>query len=171
MRVIPIVLLLMPLSAAAQSPAASQASPASLPAPQAGPAPQGGAPIEPQGFDYDAAGRRDPFVSLVRRGADAGRSAAASRPPGLGGLETAEVTLKGTMASRDGYVAILQGADGKTYIVRVGDRLLDGSVRAITQNALVILQQVSDPLSLEKQREVRKTIRQMNEAGSGPPRE
>jgi Tfp pilus assembly protein PilP len=86
------------------------------------------------------------------------------RPPGLAGLETAEVNLRGTMQSREGVVAMLQGADGKTYLVRAGDRLLDGTVRAISQNAVVILQQVDDPLSAEKQREVRKTIRQADEA-------
>ena len=87
-----------------------------------------------------------------------------SRPAGLSGLETAEVSLKGTLQSQGGYVGILLGADNKTYIVRAGDRLLDGTVRSITQNALVILQQVNDPLSLEKQREVRKVLRQTDEA-------
>ena len=33
--------------------------------------------------------------------------------------------------------------------------------RTITQNDLVIVQQVNDPLSLEKQREVRKVLRQV----------
>ena len=140
----------------------AQSPPAAPPSAQASkPAPT---PVEPAGFDYTAAGRRDPFVSLARRGADAGRGTAGSRPAGLAGLETSEVTLRGTMQSRDGYVAMLAGADNKTYIVRVGDRLLDGTVRTITQNAIVILQQVNDPLSLEKQREVRKTIRQADEA-------
>lgn len=120
--------------------------------------------VEPAGFDYNPDGRRDPFVSLMRRGADTSRAAAGVRPPGLAGLETAEVTLRGTVQSRDGYVAMLAGADGKTYIVRIGDRLADGTVRTISQNAMVILQQVNDPLALEKQREVRKTIRQADEA-------
>jgi Tfp pilus assembly protein PilP len=120
-------------------------------------------PLEPQGFDYDPENRRDPFVSLVRRGTDTARSTAATRGPGLGGLETSEVTLRGTVQSRDGHVAILAGADNRTYIVRAGDRLLDGTIRAITPDAIVILQQVSDPLSLEKHREVRKTIRQADE--------
>jgi hypothetical protein len=43
--------------------------------------------------------------------------------------------------------------------VRVNDRLLDGSVRAITSDTLVLMQDVNDPLSLTKQREVRKTLR------------
>ena len=72
--------------------------------------------------------------------------------------------MKGTVQSAGGYVGILLGVDNKTYIVRAGDRLLDGTVRSITQNALVILQQVNDPLSLEKQREVRKVLRQTDEA-------
>jgi Tfp pilus assembly protein PilP len=154
-----IVLGLVPVAASAQSPA-----PNALPAPAAA-VPQGGVvPLEPQGFDYDPESRRDPFVSLVRRGTDTERSSAGTRGPGLGGLETSEVTLKGTVQTGDGYVAILAGADNRTYIVHAGDRLLDGTIRAITPNALVILQQVSDPLSREKQREVRKTIRQADEA-------
>ena len=118
-------------------------------------------PLEPPGFTYNPEGRRDPFVSLVRRGTTtAPRRRGGSRPAGLAGLETAEVTLRGTVRSREGFVAILQGADQKTYIVRAGDKLLDGTVRTISQNDMVILQQVNDPLSLEKQREVRKVLRQ-----------
>jgi Tfp pilus assembly protein PilP len=87
-----------------------------------------------------------------------------ARPNGLAGLETGEVTLKGTLASQGTYVGILQGSDQKTYIVKAGDRLLDGTIRAITPDSMVITQQVTDPLSLEKQREVRKLLRQTEEA-------
>jgi Tfp pilus assembly protein PilP len=117
--------------------------------------------IAPSGFAYKPEGRRDPFVSLLRRGTDARASASGSRPAGLAGLGVAEVTLRGTLQGREGYVAILQGADQKTYIVRAGDRLFDGTVRAISQKDMVIVQQVNDPLSLEKQREVRKVLRQV----------
>jgi hypothetical protein len=99
-------------------------------------------------------------VSLVRRGTDAQRGAIGARPAGLAGLGVGEVTLRGTVQSRDGFVAILQGADQKTYIVRPGDKLLDGTIRTISRNDIVIVQQVNDPLSLEKQREVRKVLRQ-----------
>lgn len=155
-----LVLAAAPVVAAAQSPTAQ--SPAAPPAPAAT---SGTAvPLEPQGFDYNPEDRRDPFVSLVRRGTDSARSTPGTRGPGLGGLETAEVMLRGTVHSRDGYVAMLAGADNKTYIVRAGDRLLDGTIRSITANAIVILQHVNDPLSLDTQREVRKTIRQADEA-------
>jgi Tfp pilus assembly protein PilP len=117
--------------------------------------------IEPPGFAYVPEGRRDPFISLLRRGSDSRAAASGSRPSGLGGLGAEEITLRGTVRSRDGFVGILQGADQKTYIVRAGDKLFDGTIRTITQNDLVIVQQVNDPLSLEKQREVRKVLRQV----------
>jgi Tfp pilus assembly protein PilP len=142
----------------AAEPPTTEAPPPPATAEQA-PAP---APLEPPGFTYNPEGRRDPFVTLLRRGTTTTRGAATgARPAGLAGLETAEVTLRGTVRSREGFVAILQGADQKTYIVRAGDKLFDGTVRTITQNDLVILQQVNDPLSLEKQREVRKVLRQV----------
>jgi Tfp pilus assembly protein PilP len=159
---------LPPVAAWGQSaPATPAATPAAAAPAAAAPAAAGQsapAPAEANGFDYKPEGRRDPFVSLVRRGTETARTTASARGAGLGGLETSEVTLKGTVQSREGYVAMLQGSDSKTYIVRVGDRLLDGAVRAINANAVVILQQVNDPLSLEKQREVRKTIRSADEA-------
>ena len=61
-------------------------------------------------------------------------------------------------------MGILRGIDSKNYIVRVGDKLSDGTIRTITKDSLVILQQVNDPLSLEKAREVRKLLRQTEEA-------
>jgi Tfp pilus assembly protein PilP len=121
------------------------------------------ATIEPQGFTYNAEGRRDPFVSLTRRGSD-DRANNGARAGGLAGMASSEVILKGTLISRGGYVGILQGLDNKSYIVRVGDKLSDGSIRSISADAMVILQQVNDPLSLEKEREVRKLLRQTEEA-------
>jgi len=118
---------------------------------------------EPQGFTYNPEGRRDPFVSLLRRGA-ADAPPVNSRLAGLAGLGTAEVSLRGTLQTRGSYVGILQGVDSKTYIVRAGDQLADGTIRSIAADAMVILQQVNDPLSLEKQREVRKMLRQTEEA-------
>jgi Tfp pilus assembly protein PilP len=119
---------------------------------------------EPQGYTYESSGRRDPFVSLLRGGDDPQARALGARPPGLAGLTAAEVSLRGTVKSGTGFVALVQGSDNKTYIVRAGDKLLDGTVRTITATSMVILQQVNDPLSLQKEREVRKVIREADEA-------
>ena len=67
--------------------------------------------------------------------------------------------VRGILESRGGFVAMIAAPNGRTYNVRPGDRLLDGSVRTITAQAVVFMQEVSDPLSLEKQREVRKPLR------------
>jgi Tfp pilus assembly protein PilP len=128
----------------------------------AAPAPPPAATSTPQGYTYDPAGRPDPFVSLVNRGSDA-RVATGSRPPGLGGLSVDEVALHGIVRSRTVFVAMIQAPDGKNYTVRSGDRLLDGTVKAVTDGAVVFTQQVNDPLSLVKQREVRKPLRPTQE--------
>ena len=108
-------------------------------------------------FTYKVEGRRDPFVSLVGRGSDP--KASATRVAGLPGMLINEVSLKGIMKERAGFVAMLQGPDKKTYIVRAGQRLLDGNVKSITADAVIFAQDVNDPLSLVKQREVRKALR------------
>jgi type IV pilus assembly protein PilP len=139
------------------------AQPAAAPPAQAQAAPAATAQESPAGYSYDPAGRRDPFVSLVRRGNESARNETGVRPAGLGGISVGELTLKGTMQSRTGYVALVQGPDLKTYIVKPGDALFDGTIRAITNNAMVLMQEVNDPLSLDKQREVRKVLRQGDE--------
>ena len=147
--------------AAAQTPAAPAATaPAAAAQPGAPPATD---PVPQGGYSYDPAGRRDPFVSLVRRGNDNAKNETGVRPTGIGGITVEELTLRGTMKSREGYVALVQGPDLKTYMVKSGDRLYDGAIRSITNNAMVLMQEVNDPLSLDKQREVRKVLRQAEE--------
>jgi Tfp pilus assembly protein PilP len=143
-----------PAAPAAAAPATTAGAPGA-------PVDQKAGALEPQGFTYNPEGRRDPFVTLLRRGADTSQTG--KRMSGLAGLETAEVSLRGVVMSQGAYVGIVQGADNKTYIVRAGDKLSDGSIRSITANAMVILQQVNDPLSLEKEHEVRKQLRQTEE--------
>ena len=134
--------------------AAAPAKPATPPGPPL--------PSPPADFTYSSEGRRDPFLSLVNRGADArgkATDALAKRPEGVGGLDTEQIVVRGILQRQGTYVAMVSGADGKVYTVRVGDRLFDGVIRAVTPQAVVILQEVNDPLSLEKQREVRKFLR------------
>lgn len=123
------------------------------------------APPPAQGYSYDPAGRRDPFVSLLRRGADP--RSTDTRPSGVPGLLIGEVTVKGIVRDRSGFIAMIQGPDNKqTYIVRTGEKLMDGTVKAITADAVVFSQDVNDPLSMVKQKEIRKTIRPAD-AGRG----
>jgi type IV pilus assembly protein PilP len=142
---------------------AAAASGQDKPAQTSVPPPPGGAADQAPAYNYNPEGRRDPFISLLRRVGDP------NRPPGkavgdVSGFLLSEIVLKGIMQSRDTHVALVLGPDTKTYMVRVTDRLLDGVVRAITADTLVVLQDVNDPLSLTKQREVRRTLRSAVEA-------
>ena len=118
----------------------------------------------PDGYAYSPEGRRDPFVSLLRGGSD-DRGSRAGGVEGLAGLGVDEISVRGVVAagSGGGYLAMVQGPDNKTFIVRPNARLLDGTVKAVTAAGLVILQEVNDPLSLVKQKEVRKMLRGLEE--------
>jgi type IV pilus assembly protein PilP len=129
------------------------------------PAAQAPAPPPPPAYTYEPEGRRDPFVSLLARGSDP--TSAASRPPGLPGLLINEVIVKGIVRDRSGFIAMVQGPDTKTFIVRSGDKLMDGTVKSITADTVVFSQDVNDPLSLVKQREVRKAVRPAEGGGRG----
>ena len=133
---------------AAQAPASAPA--AAKPAAAAEEAPP------PAGYTYNPEGRRDPFVSLVGRGGEAKDVKGAG---GVPGLLVNEITVKGVIRGTSGYLAMIQSPDNKTYIIRSGDRLADGSVKTITQDGVVFSQDVHDPLSLVKQREVPKRVR------------
>jgi Tfp pilus assembly protein PilP len=109
-------------------------------------------------YIYRSEGRRDPFLSLVNR-AIAENRPPQRRPEGVRGLSFDEITLRGIFLGRNAPVALVQGPDTKTYQVHVGDRMYDAVVKAITADSLVVLQEVNDPLSLQKQRERRKTLR------------
>jgi Tfp pilus assembly protein PilP len=111
----------------------------------------------PPASAYESHGRRDPFVSLVARGRDL--RVTGSRPPGVAGLLIGEVTVRGVVQDRSGFIAMIQGPDRKTFIVRAGEVLLDGSIKAITGDAIVFAQDVADPLATVKQKEVRKSVR------------
>jgi Tfp pilus assembly protein PilP len=155
-----VVLCLGAASASAQPATSAAPTPAGDPgdAPQTSPAPA--APTPPANFAYGADGRRDPFVPLIgRAGQQRGTTQADVRVDGVPGIRTDELLVRGIIQSQGAWVAMVSGASGKMYTVRPGDRLADGTIRAITPQAVIVVQQVNDPLSLEKQREVRKFLR------------
>jgi hypothetical protein len=112
-------------------------------------------------YSYDPAGRRDPFLNLLASPEDTAQPS--QRPEGAAGLTTAELSVRGVVQSRGALVAMVQGPDQRTYIVRTGDRLLDGTVRAVVPEGLIIVQAVNDPLSLVKEREVRRLLRSLED--------
>jgi Tfp pilus assembly protein PilP len=121
------------------------------------------APQRPSGepYTYSAEGRRDPFLNLLGTGGEP--RSASRRTEGPSTMAVADISVRGIMQSKGGLVAMVQGADNKTYIVHQGDKFLDGTLKSITPQTLVIVQEVSDPLSLVKHREVRKQLRSLED--------
>ena len=108
-------------------------------------------------WTYDPQGRRDPFISLRNRNPQG--TSTQSRPPGLPGVAINEIMIRGIVRSGNEFVALAQAPDGRTFQLRRNSRLFDGVVKQITIDAVVFTQEINDPLSLQKQREVRKTMR------------
>ena len=153
---------LVPALAAAQAPPSApqpSANPGAVPPAPSATAPAAGAAAQakaPEPYTYNPVGRRDPFISLVASGTEPRTPGKGGQ--GLAGLTTAEIAVRGVLLSQGSYVAMVQAPDTKTYIVHVNDRLIDGTVKSISSTGLVIVQEVNDPLSLIKQREVRKGL-------------
>jgi type IV pilus assembly protein PilP len=121
-----------------------------------------GSPDAAEGYHYNPMGRRDPFVSLLKPvSPDQGPK---TRRPGMEGFLIQEVALKGIVKTPRGYTAMLLGTDGKSYFVGVGQRLFDGVVTAIDATTVTFRQEVTDPLSTVKSREMKKTLYPSEEA-------
>jgi Tfp pilus assembly protein PilP len=127
--------------------------------------------LETGGFAYNSQGRRDPFVSLQQPvAADRGPK---TRKPGMEGFLIQEIALKGIVktaggglgiAQKPGFIAMFLGADGKSYPVVSGQRLYDGVITSIDATSVTFRQEVTDPLSPVKTREVRKSLYASEEA-------
>jgi Tfp pilus assembly protein PilP len=153
MRMFLAVVAILAASTAVRSqnaPAAPASAPPSAPAAEASTA--------PDSFIYDVAGRRDPFLNLLGTGPEA---QPVQRGEGAAGLTLAEISVRGVMQSRGDLIAMIQGPDNRTYVIHPGDRLADGVVKSVTPEGLIVLQDIHDPLSIQKQREVRKMLRSL----------
>ncbi len=120
---------------------------------------------EPQGADtyrYDPQGRRDPFRSLV---GPAPKLEDGKRPPGVPGFLIDEIKLTGVVRTKGGIAGVISGPDNKGYLIRVGEKVLDGEVIRITPSSVVFRQEVNDPTRIERYREVVKDLTPPSEQG------
>ncbi len=107
------------------------------------------------GFTYDPAGRRDPFRSLLQ---GRSREELGERPSGLPGMGVEEIKLQGIIKLPEGYVALIQGTDNMSYIIKPGTVLYDGTVQKIEPGKVTFKVNVADPRSLKPYREVVRTL-------------
>lgn len=171
-RAILAVLLLIAATAVAQTPPATgQAPTEEQEQPPAAGTETGGAEAAPavpegieitegSGYHYEAKGRRDPFVSLAL---GVNVLPPDVRPPGLAGMLIQEVSLRGIVKTTDGYIAMIQGTDNKSYFARQGERLYDGNIQSIDDGKVVFRQEINDPLRIEKFQQVEKSLHPVEE--------
>jgi beta-lactamase regulating signal transducer with metallopeptidase domain len=108
--------------------------------------------LRPSDFNYNPAGRPDPFVSA---------SATRPRPgwiPGPPGFAIAEVALRGIVVTARGRIAMILGPDGKTYFVTSGQPFFDGTLTRIEDTALAFRQETLDPSGRQQARELRLSL-------------
>ena len=111
----------------------------------------------------DLEGRRDPFLSPFR---DSDAPAERARPRGLAGIGVDELTLHGLVRFGGDYIAVLESGNGRSYLLRGGETLFDGSVRSVTAAGVVILRRGRAGTPAPNGRTVRLTL---SAAGAGGP--
>jgi hypothetical protein len=159
-----------PTSQAAAKPAATVAAKqaaksASKPARRKGAAKSAAKAVEqpggPEGAPKAAAeselraARRDPFESLVSHGTG---KAAPNLPPGKAGLQVSTLRLDGIVRAPNGMIAVVSNPQARTYFLREGDHLYDGSVEKITMDGVSFHEEGKDAFGKPVERQVNKRI-------------
>jgi len=114
--------------------------------------------LEGRIFNYDPAGRRDPFRSLLEGFEESEEGPAKARPPGLPGMKVEELTLEGIIQTPSGILAFVLGRDNVSYIIRPGTKLYNGEVSEIQLKKVVFRQKVNDPNRLKQYEDVVREI-------------
>jgi len=101
------------------------------------------------------AARRDPFESLVTHGTG---KAAPNLPPGKAGLQVSTLRLDGIVRAPNGMIAVVSNPQARTYFLREGDHLYDGSVEKITMDGVAFHEEGKDAFGKPVERQVNKRI-------------
>src|SRR5213080_4966108 len=99
--------------------------------------------------------RRDPFESLIGRQNKAGGP---NLPPGKLGLQVSTLRLDGIVRSPNGMIAVVSNPQARTYFLREGDRLYDGSVEKISMDSVSFHEEGKDAFGKPVERQVNKRI-------------
>ena len=101
--------------------------------------------------------RRDPFESLTSRQEQASKTAA-NLPPGKAGLQVSTLRLDGIVRAPNGMIAVVTNPQSRTYFLREGDQLYDGSVEKIAMDSVSFHELGKDAFGKPVERQVNKRI-------------
>ncbi len=100
--------------------------------------------------------RRDPFESLIGR--NQGKGVAPNLPPGIHGLQVSTLRLDGVVKAPNGMIAVVSNPQSRTYFLREGDHLYDGSVEKISMDGVSFHEEGKDAFGKPVERQVNKRI-------------
>jgi type IV pilus assembly protein PilP len=103
------------------------------------------------------AARRDPFESLIGR-QQAQAAAAKNLPPGKAGLQVSTLRLDGIVKAPNGMIAVVSNPQLRTYFLREGDHLYDGTVEKISMDGVSFHEEGKDAFGKPVERQVNKRI-------------
>jgi Tfp pilus assembly protein PilP len=164
-----------PAAPAATKPATQAAKPAAKPVVKPTAKPAAKAPVrppvrtvkkveKPAGSTAPAAAeseikqaRRDPFESLVSRQQNQA-TMVAKLPPGKAGLQVSTLRLDGIVKAPNGMIAVVSNPQARTYFLREGDHLYDGTVEKISMDGVSFHEEGKDAFGKPMERQVNKRI-------------
>jgi Tfp pilus assembly protein PilP len=101
--------------------------------------------------------RRDPFLPLVSA-TQLGPNIPAHLPPGIAGLMVSTLRVDGIVRAPNGMLAVVTNPQQRTYFLRQGNRLYDGSVEQISMDGVSFKEVGKDPFGKPIERVVTKRI-------------
>ncbi len=104
--------------------------------------------------EVSAAGRRDPFVSLVVNHVVSGNGCSTGKRC----LAVDQIVLTGIVKSDEGMIAVVVNSMNKAYFLRENDPVFNGYVVKITGDSVIFNQTLEDKLGKPFTREVTKKI-------------
>ena len=115
-----------------------------------------GAAPKPAAESEMKAARRDPFESLLAH--TQGGKGNPNLPPGKAGLQVSTLRLDGIVRAPNGMIAVVSNPQARTYFLREGDHLYDGSVDKITMDGVSFHEEGKDAFGKPVERQVNKRI-------------
>jgi hypothetical protein len=117
----------------------------------------------PGGNRYESGNRPDPFLNpLIQKKAAAESDEELPREgqvPGIAGMNANEVALLGISVSPSGKTAVFRGTDKRVYFLREGDRLIDGYIKTISNDAVLVIRETKLRSGKVSTQEINKRLR------------
>ena len=100
--------------------------------------------------------RRDPFESLIGR--QQAQGSEKNLPPGKAGLQVGTLRLDGIVRAPNGMIAVVANPQQRTYFLREGDKLYDGTVEKISMEGVTFHEEGKDAFGKPVERQVNKRL-------------